>query len=70
MLRRFLDYKDLANSIQIFKKRLGTKKEAGDLFGQEIGGKFAAVLGNINQTYDGKELYPSLEKRRRTFYIL
>ena len=39
------------------------KKEAGGLFGQEVGDKFAAVLGNINQTYGGKQLYPSLEEK-------
>ncbi len=58
-----LDYADLQKSIEIFKKRLAMKKEAGSLFGQEVGEKFAAVLGNIGQTYGGKELYPSLEEK-------
>jgi len=58
-----LEYEDLQNSISVFKKRLGMKKEAGSLFGQEVGEKFKAVLGNINQTFGGKNLYPSLEER-------
>lgn len=58
-----LDYEDLQKSIGVFKKRLGAKKEAGDLFGQEVGEKFKAVLGNINQTFGGKQLYPSLEEK-------
>ncbi|HYV33892.1 MAG TPA: virulence protein RhuM/Fic/DOC family protein [Candidatus Limnocylindria bacterium] len=58
-----LEYLDLQKSISIFKQRLGAKKEAGSLFGQEVGEKFKAVLGNINQTYDGKALYPSMEER-------
>jgi len=58
-----LDYADLQKSILVFKQRLGTKKEAGDLFGQEVGEKFKAVLGNIDQTFGGKALYPSLEEK-------
>ena len=58
-----LNYDELQKSIVTFKKRLGLKREAGGLFGQEVGGKFAAVLGGISQTYDGKELYPSLEEK-------
>ncbi len=58
-----LDYEDLQKSIALFKKRLGAKKEAGNLFGQEVGEKFKAVLGNINQTFGGKQLYPSLEEK-------
>jgi len=58
-----LDYEDLTKSIQIFKKRLVAKKEAGNLFGEEVGEKFKAVLGNINQTFSGKVLYPSLEEK-------
>ncbi|HYV33624.1 MAG TPA: virulence protein RhuM/Fic/DOC family protein [Candidatus Limnocylindria bacterium] len=58
-----LEYEDLHKSISIFKQRLSAKKEAGSLFGQEVGEKFKAVLGNINQTYGGKALYASLEER-------
>ena len=45
------------------KKELLAKKEAGDLFGQEYGDKFKGILGNIRQTFGGKELYPSLEEK-------
>ncbi|MFA5991140.1 MAG: virulence protein RhuM/Fic/DOC family protein [Candidatus Doudnabacteria bacterium] len=58
-----LKLEDLQKSIAVFKQRLGTKKEAGDLFGQEVGEKFKAVLGNIDQTFGGKSLYPSLEEK-------
>lgn len=58
-----LDYKDLQKSIVMFKKRLMGKKEASELFGQEVGEKFLAALGNISQTFGGKELYPSLEEK-------
>ncbi len=58
-----LDYEQVMKSIEKFKQRLGARKEAGDLFGQEVGEKLKAVLGSINQTYGGKDLYPSLEEK-------
>lgn len=58
-----LNHSELEKSIVVFKKRLIVKKEAGDLFGQEVSGKFAALLGNITQTFGGKDLYPSLEEK-------
>ena len=58
-----LNYSELQKSILLFKQRLTTKKEAGSLFGQEVGDKFKAVLGNIDQTFGGKPLYPSLEEK-------
>lgn len=58
-----LNYESLLISISKFKERLVAKKEAGSLFGQEVGGKFKAVLGNINQTFSGKDLYASIEEK-------
>jgi prophage maintenance system killer protein len=58
-----LNYESLQKSITRFKERLMAKKEAGTLFGEEVSHKFKAVLGNINQTFGGKELYPSLEEK-------
>lgn len=58
-----LDYKIARSVINELHRELGTKKEAGDLFGQEYGDKFKAVLGNIYQTFGGKELYSSIEEK-------
>lgn len=58
-----LDYVEIRKSIDKFKARLGIKKEAGTLFGQEIGGKFQGALGSIGQTFGGKNLYPSIEEK-------
>jgi death-on-curing family protein len=58
-----LKYEEVKKSILQFKQRLGVKKEAGGLFGQEVGEKFKAVLGNIEQTFDKKDLYPSIEEK-------
>ncbi len=58
-----LNYPEIQKSIAKFKERLMVKKEAGTLFGQEVGGKFQGVLGSINQTFSGKDLYPSIEEK-------
>jgi len=58
-----LMYKDAKRTIQRVKTELTIKKEASDLFGQESGGKLKAVLGAVYQTFDRKELYPSLEEK-------
>jgi len=43
---------------------LKRKKEAGDLFGRENAqGKLKGILGSINQTFGGKDLYPSIEEK-------
>jgi hypothetical protein len=36
---------------------------ASNLFGNEVGNALEAVLGNIEQTFGGKKLYPSVEQR-------
>jgi prophage maintenance system killer protein len=58
-----LEYDGVRKAITKFKERLGVKKEAGDLFGQEVGGKFQGVLGSIGQTFGAKDLYPSIEEK-------
>lgn len=58
-----LKYEEAAKVIQEVKKELIAKKEASDLFGRENSEKFKALLGNIYQTFGGKELYPSLEEK-------
>lgn len=58
-----LKYQDSIRVIDKIKKDLIRKKEASEIFGQENGDKFKAILGNIYQTFDKKELYPSLEEK-------
>lgn len=60
---RQLAHQDIQTTIARFKKRLLEKKQATELFGQEVGGKLQAVLGSVYQTFDGKELYPSVEEK-------
>jgi len=58
-----LKYENAIKVIQELKKELIVKGEASDLFGQENDKKFQAILGSIYQTFDKKELYPSLEEK-------
>ncbi|MBN2029048.1 virulence protein RhuM/Fic/DOC family protein [bacterium] len=58
-----LQFDETKQIIEKIKKELIEKKEAGDLFGQENNDKFKGILGNLYQTFDGKELYPSLEEK-------
>jgi prophage maintenance system killer protein len=58
-----LDYEEVKKSIAKFKQRLIEGKQAGSLFGQEVGEKFKSVLGSINQTFGSKDLYPSIEEK-------
>ncbi len=43
---------------------------AGDLFGCEVGFKLKSVLGCINQTFDGQDLYPSVEEKAANLLYL
>jgi len=60
---KYLDYDQIKKSIERFKGRLMKNKEASELFGQEVSEKLLALLGNIGQTYGGKEVYPSFEEK-------
>jgi death-on-curing family protein len=61
--RFVLKYEEAINVISKIKKDLVAKKEASDLFGQENSDKFKGILGSIYQTFNRKELYPSLEEK-------
>jgi death-on-curing family protein len=58
-----LKYDDAKGVIREIKKDLIGKKEAANLFGQESDDKLSAILGNIYQTFGGRELYLSLEEK-------
>lgn len=45
------------------KTELIGKKLVGELFAQEVGDKFKAIIGAINQTFGGQDLYASFEEK-------
>jgi prophage maintenance system killer protein len=50
-------------AIETLKAELMQKGEASDLFGREPTWGLASILGNIEQTFDGRALYQSVEER-------
>lgn len=58
-----LDYDRVTKTIDRFRARLIKDKQASDLFGREVSSKLKALLGNIEQTFDGKNLYATLEEK-------
>lgn len=58
-----LSYERANSAIGLLKSHLKTKSEAGELFGKERNGDFQSILQNLEQTFDGKALYPSIEEK-------
>ena len=58
-----LTYDDTKRVIHEIKKELINKNEATELFGRKINNNFKAIIGNIYQTFNDEELYPSLEEK-------
>ena len=58
-----LEYPAVKKVIDEVRSGLMAKNEASDLFGQENGDKLKAILGNIYQTFGGRQLYASLEEK-------
>jgi len=65
-----LDYDKCKNLIIELKAELKKDNEAGDLFGQEYDKKFQSIIGTIYQTFDGKELYDSIEEKSANLLYL
>ena len=58
-----LNYSASQKVITEIKKELMGKKEASEFFGQENSEKLRGLMGAVYQTFDKKELYPSIEEK-------
>lgn len=58
-----LGYEKCKNLIIELKAQLESDGDAGDLFGQEYGNKFEAIINSLYQTFDKIELYNSIEEK-------
>lgn len=58
-----LSYEQSKAAITELKTSLIGKQEASDLFGQERTDHLAAIIGAVEQTFDGQSLYPSIEEK-------
>jgi prophage maintenance system killer protein len=63
LAKHALDYEQAKEAIATLKFELIKCGEASDLFGQEREGHLQGILGSINQTFDGEDLYPSVEEK-------
>ena len=60
----FFTAEELEKDLQNLKKDLIVKKQATELFGKERGkNAIAGIIGNVFQSFDGKDLYPTLEEK-------
>ena len=62
-LSKVLELTPTRQAISSLKQELLTKDEATDIFGQERGGGMAGILGAIQQTFGGQDLYPGVEEK-------
>lgn len=60
---RVLDYEKVARAIESLKSRLTKAGEATDIFGVQRSKELKGILGSIEQTFGGKELYKSIEEK-------
>lgn len=58
-----LDYQQVGAAITTLRAELLGRGEAGDLFGQERGQHLQGILGNLDQTFGGQDLYASVEEK-------
>jgi DNA ligase (NAD+) len=66
-----LVYDRVKSAITALKSELLERGEAGELFGQERGQQLQGILGNLDQTFGGQELYASAaEKAAHLLYFV
>jgi len=58
-----LEIDNARQAIAALKKELMVRKEASKIFGQERGNALSGIIGAVQQTFDGKELYPGVEEK-------
>lgn len=58
-----LEISQTRQDISSLKQELLAKDEATDIFGQERADGLAGILGAIQQTFGGQDLYPSVEEK-------
>ncbi len=55
---------ELSSAVQNLRSELIKKGEAAEIFGQErVSGSVSGIVGNIMQSFDGRELYATVEEK-------
>jgi prophage maintenance system killer protein len=65
-----LTYESAIEIVGSLRRNLLTTNEASSLFGSEIENKFKSVMGSIYQTFDGADLYSSIETKAANLLYL
>lgn len=65
-----LHISDTLETIKNIKSNLKKAKKNFGYFGIESGDRLSGIIGNLSQTYDGKELYKSLEEKAANLLYL
>ncbi|MBT6120319.1 virulence protein RhuM/Fic/DOC family protein [bacterium] len=60
---KFISYEEALGSIETLREKFRKDGESVDLFGKEKDQSFHSSITTIYQTFDGKELYPSVEEK-------
>lgn len=58
-----LELEDVRQSIIALKNKLMSRGEATNIFGQERGHGLAGLIGAVQQSFGGQDLYPSVEEK-------
>lgn len=58
-----LELDEARSAIVSLKKELTVKGEATEIFGQERGESLAGIIGAVQQTFGGQDLYPGIEEK-------
>lgn len=62
---------ELVRAVATFKQKLVRVKQASDLFGKERQrDALIGIFGNVFQTFDGRDLYPSVEEKAANLLYL
>lgn len=62
-LKESLKYSDAKEAVSLLKAKIFSQNEASTLFGLERGESFQGIIAGIEQTFDNKPLYDTVEKR-------
>ncbi len=65
-----LTYDGAKEFIHQVREKLAERGEGSSLFGQEISHKFESIMGALYQTFDKKDLYPTVEEKAANLLYL
>lgn len=69
--KAFLEIGETRQAIATLKQELVSRGEATAIFGNEHGKELAGIIGAVQQTFDGQDLYPSFrEKAAHLLYFV